>query len=218
MVQTRIKGVLGKTIASLMIVAISACSDKKLDEAEELVRNTLNDPFSAEFRDVRTCYDDKDIVMGEVNGKNLYGAYTGFKPFYLSGYTVAFAGDDEFVNFMGRCFGSDDTDSSLESSPRAEEPASEDISSVAQGAVAAADSSGDATIALDNDVRTESSPVEECWMDYCPCDTSDPDYGYMDPVLCRDVESGRGMDAEVARLAAQARDARRALREFESEY
>ncbi|MCR5855951.1 hypothetical protein [Mesorhizobium sp. J428] len=36
------------------------------------------DPVALQFRNLRR---DGDIVCGEVNGKSLFGAYTGFRPF-----------------------------------------------------------------------------------------------------------------------------------------
>ncbi len=47
-------------------------------QAVELVRASMSDPAGAQFRNVRG-YGTK--TCGEVNGKNLFGAYVGFKPF-----------------------------------------------------------------------------------------------------------------------------------------
>lgn len=60
--------------------------------------------------------------------------------------------------------------------------------------------------------------VSECWADYCPCDTSDPDYGYADIPICRNLKMGVPVDDGVMAGGAASRDARRALREHEEQY
>ncbi|NCP11686.1 MAG: hypothetical protein GW859_06995 [Sphingomonadales bacterium] len=54
-----------------------------------------------------------------------------------------------------------------------------------------------------------------CWQDYCPCDSTDPDYGYMDVPICRNLRGGVAVSDEQFSLGAASRDARKALREFE---
>lgn len=54
-----------------------------------------------------------------------------------------------------------------------------------------------------------------CFDGYCPCDTSDPDYGGADETVCRQVRNGIRVDREVMVIAASARDTRRQLREFQ---
>lgn len=51
--------------------------------AEKLVADTLKDPSSAQFRNLKK---DKltGSICGEVNAKNSYGAYTGFKVFQIT--------------------------------------------------------------------------------------------------------------------------------------
>jgi hypothetical protein len=46
------------------------------------VKSMLNDPDSAEFRDLRVS-TDKSIVCGSVNAKNKFGGYVGFRRFYF---------------------------------------------------------------------------------------------------------------------------------------
>ncbi|MDE9454590.1 hypothetical protein [Xenorhabdus bovienii] len=65
---------------------LSACSpsDDDIREAvKEQVNRAMKDPTSSLFRDIALYRDgeDKAYACGEVNGKNEYGAYTGFKPF-----------------------------------------------------------------------------------------------------------------------------------------
>ena len=59
-------------------------SDKDfLSAAKDAISRDLKDPSSVQFRSV-TIVDafGGKIVCGELNGKNSYGAYVGFKPFY----------------------------------------------------------------------------------------------------------------------------------------
>lgn len=53
--------------------------------AKKAVAKDFLDPASAQFRniDVQSDFGNAD-VCGEVNAKNSYGAYTGFKPFLFS--------------------------------------------------------------------------------------------------------------------------------------
>jgi hypothetical protein len=48
--------------------------------AKELVARDLKDPSSAQFRNVKR---GERAVCGEVNAKNSYGAYIGFRHFYV---------------------------------------------------------------------------------------------------------------------------------------
>lgn len=57
----------------------------------DAVKDRLKDPYSAKFESVKK--QKNGAVCGEVNSKNLYGAYTGRKPFVIwKG--RAFIGDD----------------------------------------------------------------------------------------------------------------------------
>jgi len=81
-------------VAAIIAVVVTAywyfSSYRPKSEATEYIAKLLHDPESAQFQDVSAedvfshgwDYLGRDyIVCGEVNGKNLYGAYTGFKPF-----------------------------------------------------------------------------------------------------------------------------------------
>lgn len=48
---------------------------------EELIRDFL-DPDAARFRNLYLITDKVRALCGEVNAKNKFGAYTGFRPFY----------------------------------------------------------------------------------------------------------------------------------------
>lgn len=59
---------------------------------------------------------------------------------------------------------------------------------------------------------------ELCWADYCPCDTSDPDYGYADIPICRNLKMGINVEDKMFSLGAMGRDARRSIREHKEQY
>jgi len=65
-----------------LLVAISGCDRLAIYQARESVERALKDPSSAQFRNERVTKDG--IVCGEVNGKNSFGAYSGFARFYSS--------------------------------------------------------------------------------------------------------------------------------------
>lgn len=52
--------------------------------AKEAISRDMKDPNSAQFRDIKQYKNGSfDVVCGEVNAKNSYGAYTGFRPFVV---------------------------------------------------------------------------------------------------------------------------------------
>lgn len=67
-------------------VALAGCDNLpfgKIHDAKEKVRYQLNDGDSAKFREVRASAHFPGVICGEVNAKNGYGAYVGYKLFYL---------------------------------------------------------------------------------------------------------------------------------------
>lgn len=62
-----------------------------IKKAMEAVKYKLKDPYSAMFRNVHISSDG--AVRGEVNAKNSYGGYVGFKKFYCGGESVTFEDD-----------------------------------------------------------------------------------------------------------------------------
>lgn len=60
---------------------INVLSGNATRGAREAVAYQLRDPASAQFREVFTHQGN---VCGQVNGKNGFGAYTGFKRFYVA--------------------------------------------------------------------------------------------------------------------------------------
>lgn len=75
----------------LVLALLVAGCDQKISAAKESVRSKLFDPDSAQFRNVRIV---DGTVCGEVNGKNRYGAYVGFTPFYYVPDWSVIADDD----------------------------------------------------------------------------------------------------------------------------
>ena len=66
-------------------------ADKTIAAAQQVVRGALKDPESATFRNLRLVYfGEGNVVCGEVNGKNSYGGYVGYKSFVagISGVTI----------------------------------------------------------------------------------------------------------------------------------
>ena len=59
---------------------------RQVEAALELVTGSMKDPGSAQFRNTRV---HGSLVCGEVNAKNLYGAYVGFRAFYTTGWPPA---------------------------------------------------------------------------------------------------------------------------------
>lgn len=61
-------------------------SEKELTDASlEAAKNQLKDPGSAQFRSVRIVnHPNGKLICGEINGKNSYGGYVGFRLFAAS--------------------------------------------------------------------------------------------------------------------------------------
>lgn len=65
-------------------------------KAQELVKERLKDPDSAKFKNLypSTPPGGGVIICGEVNAKNKYGGYGGFRRFFSTGFSVRFKEDD----------------------------------------------------------------------------------------------------------------------------
>lgn len=64
---------------TVLCVGLAGCGGP-VSDAKKLVAHDLKDPSSAQFREIKTV---ADTVCGEVNAKNAYGAYVGFKHFFV---------------------------------------------------------------------------------------------------------------------------------------
>lgn len=87
-----------RTIAIPLLLVVGGCgADKPADEllpvAKQAVASELKDPDSAKFRRLAS-YPDRGLVCGQVNGKNSYGAYSGFTDFYYNNGIVIFADEE----------------------------------------------------------------------------------------------------------------------------
>jgi hypothetical protein len=61
--------------------------EAKIAELKEFVSSSLKDPKSSQFRNVRL---NSGVLCGEMNAKNGYGAYVGFKKFFSVGERFAY--------------------------------------------------------------------------------------------------------------------------------
>jgi len=78
-----------RTLSVVMVaLALAGCGDSAVQDAHKAVAYKLMDPGSAQFREDRELADGS--VCGEVNGKNSYGAYSGY------GHYLARKGADGF--------------------------------------------------------------------------------------------------------------------------
>ena len=67
-------------------LALYACNGKNVSNAKKSLEYSLKDPSSVEYRNVRETTDQ--VVCGEYNSKNSYGAYAGFSNFVYFGTTL----------------------------------------------------------------------------------------------------------------------------------
>lgn len=77
-------------IALFAVLPARADDEALLAKAKDAVSRDMLDPEAARFRDLRIYKkpptdedpDGMSLVCGEVNGKNAYGAYTGYSRFF----------------------------------------------------------------------------------------------------------------------------------------
>lgn len=192
----------------LVMIALSlglgACGSAHQD-AEDAVRRRQKDPDATQFRDLMKCPKDPRVTSGEYNAKNSYGAYIGFEAFYHSQDTgVVFLSDDDFMMMLDRCYGKSKTDTGSEPQAMSVEQTMSDARQTAS-----------VRSSPNSDSEDDAEPPQAmCLADYCPCDTSDPDYGGADVTICRNLENGVLVENDLFAAAAGMRDARRQLREF----
>jgi hypothetical protein len=92
-----------KVFAILPIpLLLLACSDPFQTEVKERVAYKLKDPASAEFREV-DFYPEVKLACGEVNGKNSYGAKSGFSGFTYDNGMVDFEGEFGYSSGLAKC-------------------------------------------------------------------------------------------------------------------
>lgn len=70
--------------SALLLIGLVGCSNADAENTTiNVVKGSLKDPDSAKFQNINGA-------CGEVNAKNSYGAYPGFKKFYISSGVVVF--------------------------------------------------------------------------------------------------------------------------------
>nr|WP_286087766.1 hypothetical protein [Enterobacter asburiae] len=77
-------------VIPLVLAGCKPGEEKAISLAKSEVSANLKDPASAQFRNVKVSKmtDAEDgrvvaVVCGEINGKNGFGAYAGFHPFFV---------------------------------------------------------------------------------------------------------------------------------------
>ena len=74
-------------ILVVSVIALGGClkSEKQesIEQAEDVVRYNMRDPDSTQFRNTSLCPGEETLVYGWYNAKNGYGAYNGFKVFFI---------------------------------------------------------------------------------------------------------------------------------------
>lgn len=127
--------VVGFAMACALISGCDAVND--FSEAKEAASRNLKDPAATQFRDVQSCPSDSNVTMGELNAKNSFGAYTGFKPFFYADGNAVMLDDYDFEAMMTRCYGKNDSSKSVDTSELAND-AAEAAQSAAQAAASGA--------------------------------------------------------------------------------
>lgn len=84
------KKILLALVVPLILAGCKPGEEKAISLAKYEVAANLKDPASAQFRNVKVSKmtDAEDgrvvaVVCGEINGKNGFGAYAGFHPFFV---------------------------------------------------------------------------------------------------------------------------------------
>ena len=68
--------------ASVKTDLVNETPQQVVEKGKKAIADTLKDPASAQFRNVRLVqYLDGVVICGEINGKNSYGGYVGFRDF-----------------------------------------------------------------------------------------------------------------------------------------
>jgi hypothetical protein len=75
---------------------------KTEEQLKEIVQSTLKDPESARFKNI--TYLSQRALCGEVNSKNSYGGYVGFKSFVVDFEGVYWSGDSSSKSDVGNLY------------------------------------------------------------------------------------------------------------------
>lgn len=84
-----------------------AANDNLISQTKQHVKDMLKDPESAQFKDVKVAINSKGekTVCGQVNSKNSYGGYTGFKSFYVKNNNGLIYFEDDLNYKLAGCEG-----------------------------------------------------------------------------------------------------------------
>lgn len=82
-IMTKMQGALALSLMAAGCENIPGTEAHAQKKAEATIAAMLNDPSSAQFRNVMSSATSSS-TCGEVNGKNGFGAYAGFRRFVLS--------------------------------------------------------------------------------------------------------------------------------------
>jgi hypothetical protein len=74
-------------VSLLFALGLAGCEEENHD-TKQAVRVALRDPSSATFRTIYV--GPGGVTCGDVNAKNGFGGYTGFRPFYIDRGAVFF--------------------------------------------------------------------------------------------------------------------------------
>lgn len=67
----------------LIAFATTAGALELSDDQKRAITADFSDPDSALFRDIRQSDRHEHVICGEVNGKNRYGGYVGYRKFWM---------------------------------------------------------------------------------------------------------------------------------------
>lgn len=93
------------TFAAAALGDMSNGAETNVLRAKRFFVERLKDPDSAQFRNLvvhEIAKDDGTVlynVCGEINAKNSFGGYVGFRPFYFSGDWGEVLGDNDIEAF-----------------------------------------------------------------------------------------------------------------------
>ena len=85
----------------LFSLALVACESSEEKDLKQFVSSQFKDPQSTQFQKVTF---KNGVICGEVNSKNGYGAYVGFKRFFAEKKAGDFSGNVEDVGIIGKGF------------------------------------------------------------------------------------------------------------------
>ena len=73
----------GDTQANTVVAQNDALSPEQITVMQAQIAELMNDPESARFKNLRAARDSKGMlyVCGEINGRNKFGGYVGYKLF-----------------------------------------------------------------------------------------------------------------------------------------